>query len=281
VTSSNVGLAAKLSAEVRPEPGFLQGVSGPLFILYYPPYPAIPSRGSILYIHPFAEEMNKSRRMAALQARRFAAAGFGVLQPDLYGCGDSSGEFAAARWPVWQADLRLCLDWLLARSTTPLYVWGLRLGCVLATELARQVQADSLILWHPVINGATALTQFLRLRLAARMLDGTRETLARLRVELAAGRTVEVAGYELHPELASALEQARLATPAAGSHVNWFELVATPERELALSSQQLLAHWRGAGVAVKAQTVVGEPFWSTPEISCVPALLEVTSRSLD
>jgi len=33
--------------------------------------------------------MNKSRRMAALQARVFAAMGFGVLQIDLFGCGDS------------------------------------------------------------------------------------------------------------------------------------------------------------------------------------------------
>jgi len=72
-----------------------------------------------------------------------------------------------------------------------------------------------------------------------------------------------------------------LVAPAAGSRVDWFELVATPERELAPSSQQLLAHWRDAGAVVKAQTVVGEPFWSTPEISCVPALLEATSRSLD
>ena len=274
-------MAGEPSVEIRPRPGFLQGSSGPLFILYYPPLPTIPPRGSILEIHPCAEEMTKSRRMAALQARRFAAAGFGVLQPDLYGCGDSGGDFAAARWTVWQADLRLCLDWLLARSATPLYLWGLRLGCLLAVELATQVQATGSILWHPVIDGAKALTQFLRLRLAAGMLDGTQETLARLRAELAAGRAVEVAGYELHPELATALEQARLATPPAGAHVNWFELVATPERGLAPSSQQLLAQWREAGVAVSARTVVGEPFWSTQEITSVPALLEATSRSLD
>ncbi len=274
-------MAGEPPAEIRPQPGFLQGSLGPLFILYYPPSPAIPPRGSILYIHPFAEEMNKSRRMAALQARRFAAAGFGVLQPDLYGCGDSGGDFAAARWTVWQADLRLCLDWLRARGVTPLYIWGLRLGCLLAAELARQVKATGLILWHPSVNGATALTQFLRLRLAAGMLEGTQETLAQLRAELAAGRAVEVAGYELHPELAAALEQSRLATPPAGTRIDWFELVATPERGLAPSNQSLLAQWRDAGVVVNARTVVGEPFWSTQEITGVPALLEATSCSLD
>ncbi|MFO1428941.1 MAG: hydrolase 2, exosortase A system-associated [Candidatus Competibacteraceae bacterium] len=274
-------MATEPSLEIRPEPGFLEGGSGPLFIMYYSPSPAIPPRGSILYIHPFAEELNKSRRMAALQSRRFAAAGFGVLQPDLYGCGDSGGEFAAARWALWQTDLRRCLDWLLARSRTPLHIWGLRLGCLLAAELARQVQATGLILWHPVVSGATALTQFLRLRLATGILGGTQETPAQLRAELTAGRVVEVAGYELHPELAAALEQVRLVAPPAGTRVNWFELAATSERGLAPSTQRLLAQWRDAGAAISARTVVGEPFWSTQEITGVPALLEATSRSLD
>jgi exosortase A-associated hydrolase 2 len=268
--------------DIRPVPEFLQGTQGCLFSIYYPPHPEAPQRGSILYIHPFAEELNKSRRMAALQARRFAAAGFAVLMPDLYGCGDSRGDFADARWTIWHADLRLCLDWLLAHSTPPLYFWGLRLGGLLAAELARQAPAVGLILWQPVITGGVLLTQFLRLRLAAGMLSGNQETLAQLRAELAAGQVLEVAGYELHPELAGALEQARLPmpSPGAGIQVNWFEVVATPERPLALASQQLLQRWQNEGVAVTAQTVVGEPFWSTQEICCVPALLEATIRSL-
>jgi exosortase A-associated hydrolase 2 len=268
--------------DIRPEPEFLQGIQDCLFTIYYPPHPAAPPRGSILYIHPFAEELNKSRRMVALQARRLAAAGFAVLMPDLYGCGDSSGDFANARWTVWQADLRLCLDWLLARRAPPLYFWGLRLGGLLAAELVQQAPAAGLILWQPVIDGGVLLTQFLRLRLAAGMFSGNQETLAQLRAELAAGQTLEIAGYELHPELAGALEQARLQMPppGAGTQVNWFEIVATPERPLAPASQQLLQRWQHEGVAVTAQTVAGEPFWSTQEICRVPALLEATTRSL-
>ena len=34
------------------------------------------ARGAIVYLHPFAEEMNKARRMAALQSRALAKAGF-------------------------------------------------------------------------------------------------------------------------------------------------------------------------------------------------------------
>ena len=69
---------------VFPDPLFLQVKLGPLgrrFALHH--RPAGPPRGLVVYVHPFAEEMNKSRRMAALQSRALAEAGFAVLQLDL------------------------------------------------------------------------------------------------------------------------------------------------------------------------------------------------------
>ena len=72
------------------EPFFLDGKQNSLFCIHL--YLAgVTCKGSILYLHPFAEEMHKSRCMAALQARHFAQAGYAVLQVDLTGCGDSSG----------------------------------------------------------------------------------------------------------------------------------------------------------------------------------------------
>src|SRR5687767_10614876 len=56
---------------------------GRRFCLFHTPQGAV--RALVFYIHPFAEEMNKSRRMAALQARSLAEAGFAVLQLDLLG----------------------------------------------------------------------------------------------------------------------------------------------------------------------------------------------------
>src|SRR5690606_27532247 len=61
--------------------------------------------GGLLFLHPFAEEMNKSRRMVALAARAFASAGWAVLQVDLAGCGDSEGDFADADWQTWLDDV--------------------------------------------------------------------------------------------------------------------------------------------------------------------------------
>ena len=70
---------------------FLDTADGPRFCLYHAPVGEC--RGALVYIHPFAEEMNRSRRMAALQARALTAQGFGVLLLDLHGCGDSGGDF--------------------------------------------------------------------------------------------------------------------------------------------------------------------------------------------
>ena len=83
-----------------PQAFFLPSDNGQRFCLYHPPQGS-PPQGRVLYLHPFAEELNSTRRVVAQQARALAKAGYGVLQIDLLGCGDSSGEFADATWAAW------------------------------------------------------------------------------------------------------------------------------------------------------------------------------------
>src|SRR5205085_12253427 len=139
---------------------YLPADPGTRFALFYPARKN-PVKGGILYVHPFAEEMNKSRRMAALQARAFSDAGYAVLQIDLYGCGDSSGDFGDARWEIWKQDLAAGAAWLSERLERPVVLWGLRLGALLALDYARTAPhpAAAMILWQPVLNGASYLTQ--------------------------------------------------------------------------------------------------------------------------
>ena len=130
---------------VFPDPLFLQVEPGPCgrrFALHH--RPAGPPRGLVVYVHPFAEEMNKSRRMAALQSRALAEAGFAVLQVDLMGCGDSDGELLDASWAQWVGDVVFACGWLRQQyphsgtDTVPLWLWGLRAGALLAADAARQ-----------------------------------------------------------------------------------------------------------------------------------------------
>ena len=91
------------------QPFFLEGRGGPLFALYHPPLAGEP-RAIVVHCPAFAEEMNKSRRMVALQARAFVEQGLGTLVFDLFGTGDSAGDFGDATWDGWLADVRVALD---------------------------------------------------------------------------------------------------------------------------------------------------------------------------
>jgi exosortase A-associated hydrolase 2 len=262
---------------------FLSVEYGERFCLSHAPAGA--PRGAIIYIHPFAEEMHKSRRMAARQAHALAARGWLVLQVDLFGCGDSPGDFGDARWDTWARDVRACLAWARARTARPIALWGLRLGATLAGELAADAALgiERLVLWQPVLNGEQFLTQFLRLRLAAEMLHGGAATSAsaELRGQLAQGRTLEIAGYDLHPHLAAAIERVQLASlrPAV-KRVDWIELGAEAAASLRPASQRVVERWRAQGLDVRTASVAGEAFWSTIEITECAALLEATQEAL-
>lgn len=239
-----------------------------------------------MYVHPFGEEMNKARRMAASQARRLAASGYEVLQIDLLGCGDSSGEFADARWELWRNDVRAALGWLAERNRGPVTLWGLRLGATLAAEVAAapDLRIARLLLWQPILSGELFITQFLRLRLASEMLAaGAAQTgLQDLRARLAQGEVLEIGGYELHPELAQAVAGARLsdAAPPPVNAVEWLEVSAAESPRLTPAAQRVADAWRAQGLRVNATAVAGEPFWTTIEIAECAALLGATDEAM-
>ena len=142
---------------------FLPGTGGRLFCLLHRPAGETAIKGAVLYVHPFAEEMNKSRRMAALQAKTMASAGYVVLQVDVLGCGDSTGDFADATWESWIANLVEAGTWLRERRGMQLCWWGLRTGSLLAAEAAGRIgQPCRLLLWQPVLGLAPAWAQAAR-----------------------------------------------------------------------------------------------------------------------
>lgn len=264
---------------------FLEVNSGPLghrFAIHHPPL-AGSATALVAYVHPFAEEMNKSRRMAALQARALARRGAAVLQMDLLGCGDSAGDLADATWEQWVADVVFACRWLQRRHAAPsgqgqppLWIWGLRAGCLLACDAARQMDSRvDFLFWQPALTGKAVLQQFLRLKIAGEILGGQAKGVTeQLRANLAAGKTVDVAGYMLRSDLCQGMERATLQPPPRPGHAAWLELSMRDSTSFSPVAAAAAAQWAERGWRVHTQVVRGPAFWQTTEIEDAPALLE-------
>ena len=270
------------------------GRNGQRFCLFHPAQ-GDGTRGSVLYIHPFAEEMNKSRRMAALQSRALSQAGYAVLQIDLLGCGDSSGDFGDATWQDWVSDVVQGCHWLRSRSqphgadpshAPPLWLWGLRAGCLLAAQAAHRLDTSChFLFWQAPSAGKPLLQQFLRLKVAGDMLGGqSKGVMEGMRQQLASGASVEVAGYMLAAGLASGLEQATLLPPPIHAHqtrrLEWLEVSTREDANLSPVSAKTITQWQQAGMDVRSHIVNGPAFWQTTEIEDAPALITATTAAL-
>jgi exosortase A-associated hydrolase 2 len=299
-----------------------EGRNGKRFCLFHSAQGDV-DRGSILYIHPFTEEMNKSRRMAALNSRALAHAGYDVLQIDLLGCGDSSGDFGDATWQEWVGDVLRGCDWIRNRNkppatapgdTPPLWLWGLRAGCLLAVDAAKQLNEPcNFLFWQPASSGKQLLQQFLRLKVAGDMLGGqAKGVMDGMHQQLASGASAEIAGYMLSAGLASGMEQAALLPPAiptgpekadrrplpvstspeptahelppggAGQtpRLEWLEMSTREDPSLSPVSTKTIAQWQQAGYATRSHIVNGPSFWQTTEIEDAPALIAATVAAL-
>lgn len=295
-----------MTAAVTAQPFFLSVSGRSRFCLYHSPVPGAALRGAVVYIHPFAEEMNFSRHMVALQSRALAAQGYAVLQIDLLGCGDSAGDFSEASWSAWVADIIEAARWMEARhrqlpsvgnaiesseeSPEPLTFWGLRAGCLLAAEAACAMNEPvNFLFWQPVLSGETYWRQFKRLEVAARALESHAGAPEKDANQVTGNSAmIEIAGYGISPALIVGLSASRLVLPASTRRVSCVELKPwqAPEQDnatpLALSPalESAVTAWREQGKNVCCAVVPGAAFWQIAEAEDCPALRAATAQLL-
>jgi uncharacterized protein len=263
---------------------FLPRDDGYRFSVLHKPSPEDEARGTILYVHPFADEMNLSRRTVARAARGLAEDGWIVLLLDLLGCGDSSGEFGEASWEAWLDDVCFAFAWLQRQHRAMPVLWGLRAGCLLITEAVHRLSLQPhVMLWQPVSCGRLFLGQFLRLKAAADMLAerAERTGIKALREQLAQGAEVEVGGYALSPELALPLDAAELNIPNGYTgKVIWCEVCASDgSKNLSPAAEARVQSWRQSGIQITPCVVDGPLFWQMQEVTANKQLINA-SRAL-
>jgi exosortase A-associated hydrolase 2 len=258
---------------------------GPRLCVLHRPDRAGREAGAFVYVHPFADEMNKTRRMAALQSRALAAAGWFVLQIDLFGCGDSQGDFGDATWPRWIDDVIDASSWLNQQCGFAPMLWGTRLGCLLAAEASHRMPSPpNLLFWQPVVSGRRFMQQFLRVKLATQLLGGgdrERQDTEHLRQQLVRGESVEIGGYHLSPALALAIDKCELSPPKMPARVAWFEILGGPELSISPGLRSRLEAWQGSGVPVDVHAIGGPAFWQTQELAECRELVEASVSAVE
>ncbi|MEX2123354.1 MAG: hydrolase 2, exosortase A system-associated [Woeseia sp.] len=266
----------------RLEPFFLESSAGRIFLLLRAPAKA---RRCVLFVPPFGEEMNKCRRQVTETAKALLAGGYAALVVDLFGTGDSDGEFAEATWSTWKSDIVAAIAWIGANGLSLQALVATRLGCALVAESLRDTGSNvqKTVFWQPVENGRQYMTQFLRFRVAASMMESDGgETVENLKERLDRGETLEIAGYPLTPELWRAVEAVDLAAfidPCLGQ-LAIFEVGRARENELSIAGRRLAVKAQEQGIESTGRRIPGEPFWSTTEIVVNPELTQRTTEYL-
>lgn len=267
-----------MKPEIRPI--FIDATCGRLFGLYFSAGPA--PRGALLYLPPFAEEMNRCRALASAQARALADAGISCLLLDPYGTGDSDGDLENATWAIWRNDALLAADWLSQAANCEVSLWGLRLGGLMAGSLFAEMPArfDRLLLWQPVINGKQYFTQYLRLRVAWLMeRDMPAETTDGIRAAMASGTPVEVAGYMIAGHLAAGIDEARFPegdTSLRGKRIDWLENSAEAGAALSIAARRAVDELQKREADVHSATFAGPPLWQLHKRDELPSLIQTT-----
>jgi exosortase A-associated hydrolase 2 len=133
-----------------------------LFGVYEPAQRRADVARAILLCNSWGAEYLNAHHSLRVLAQRLSAAGFDTLRFDYFGEGDSGGETTEADLEGWKQDIATAVNELKAMSSASrIVLLGMRLGASLAAEVAPALASDidRLILWDPIINGSSYLTE--------------------------------------------------------------------------------------------------------------------------
>jgi len=127
------------------------------------------------------------------------------------------------------------------------------------------------------------MTQFLRLRVAASMMSSnSKETVESLKARLEAGESLQIAGYQLVPDLWRSFQPADLKSllHSGLGQLEIMEVGRSKDGALSVAGQRLVEVAQVADIPVSGSRVPGEPFWTATEIVTNPQLTELTVACL-
>ncbi len=182
--------------------GFFDAGPHRLFAALHPVHASVRRDTGVLLVHPFMEERQDAHPFLRSISIALRARGFASLRPDLYGCGDSEGDWSDATVDHWLDDLAAAAAHLRREAgVRHVALVGLRYGAALAAAAAPRVEANALCLIAPVLRGREYVMEVLRAYIAAEMVLNKKAGVSRdvLMQRLDEGASVNLFGYDFTP----------------------------------------------------------------------------------
>lgn len=225
-----------------------------LYGAYHPCSPGAKGAVAAVLCHPLGSEYIPSHRALLDLARALAAGGIPTLQFDLFGCGDSGGDWRAWSLAGWVEDVTAAAQELLdGARVDDLVLVGIRLGadlCALAASGLEQV--SKLVLWHPVVDGASHLVE-----LRAMHRDWVAWSNLDLRMPGDSNSPEELLGFPLSTQYLQELRSHHLGSLQAAP-VERLALLLQPD---VAAQQRMAAQWREQGARLSTKTLEGVDVW--------------------
>jgi pimeloyl-ACP methyl ester carboxylesterase len=135
----------------------------PLFGIYHAPEGRQDRDSGVIVCYPMGSEYIRSHRAFRQLAARLAANGFHVLRFDYYGCGDSAGEGHEGHPGQWMDDIATAIEEIkVTTGVGSVFLVGARFGATLAAIVgAQRSDLGGVVLWEPVLNGASYIRELL------------------------------------------------------------------------------------------------------------------------
>ena len=187
-----------------------------IFLAHYAPIEqsgVVGDPQAVIFVPPFAEEMNRSKRMYVLCARLLADAGIHSLCFDFIGTGDSSGEWGDFNYSDWKNNL---IDvYRLAKKFAPkISLVTLRDSALISLNLIKQadIQIDKCVLWDPIDSGEVLIRQLVRMKIASAMAGDLKKITTKEVLEsVEQSGFLEVGGYHVSSELINQIKAEKIS----------------------------------------------------------------------
>jgi alpha/beta superfamily hydrolase len=240
-SSINSTVPAEAPAIHPVHPFFFNGDQKRLFGAYYEPATSEPAGLPVLICPPTGHEYVRCYNAIRKLCGRLAQSGFGVFKFDYCGLGDSYGDGADADVPEFRDNIRAAAAELARRTgADEITIVGVRFGATLAAGMRFEgITARNLVLWDPVVNGASYLAALRDLHQAC-LVDSIRYR------KLQPRRTTEdeLLGFRYPAKLQSSMSQMTLLNKPF-PYNNCFLLTSSPSAEYDELTQSLSRNTRG------------------------------------